>query len=77
VIERRIRPLIGESLSDTRVVMVMGARWAGKSTLCEAIDAEEQRPTVSMDDQGARERAMGLRTPKHLKELPRRESTDP
>lgn len=54
MIERRIRPLIGESLSDTRVVMVMGARQVGKSTLCEAIAASEQRPTVSMDDQGAR-----------------------
>jgi hypothetical protein len=58
VIERRIRPLVVEALKDTRVVMVMGARQVGKSTLCEAIAAEEHpATTVSLDDQGARESA--------------------
>jgi predicted AAA+ superfamily ATPase len=58
VIERRIRPLVVEALADTRVVMVMGARQVGKSTLCEAIATEEHRATtVSLDDQAARETA--------------------
>jgi hypothetical protein len=57
MIERRIRPLVVEALRDTRVVMVMGARQVGKSTLCEAIAAEENRAMVSLDDQGARETA--------------------
>jgi predicted AAA+ superfamily ATPase len=37
--------------------MVMGARQVGKSTLCEAIAAEDHRATVSLDDDGARETA--------------------
>ncbi|MGP0100199.1 MAG: ATP-binding protein [Solirubrobacteraceae bacterium] len=58
VIERRMRPLVVEALRDTRVVMVMGARQVGKSTLCQAIAAEEHPATsVSLDDQGARETA--------------------
>ena len=57
MIERRIRPLVLEALGDTRVVMVMGARQVGKSTLCEAIAAEDHRATVSLDDDGARETA--------------------
>jgi predicted AAA+ superfamily ATPase len=57
VIERRIGPLVLEALRDTRVVMVMGARQVGKSTLCEAIAAEDHRATVSLDDDGARETA--------------------
>ncbi len=58
MIERRIRPLIGEALADTRVVMVMGARQVGKSTLCEAIAAADGRQTVSLDDQAPRENAI-------------------
>jgi predicted AAA+ superfamily ATPase len=57
MIERRIGPLIGDALADTRVVMVMGARQVGKSTLCEAIAAAERRHTVSLDDQAPRENA--------------------
>jgi uncharacterized protein len=58
VIERRMRPLVVEALRDTRVVMVMGARQVGKSTLCQAIAAEEHPATsVSLDDRGARETA--------------------
>lgn len=54
MIERFIHPLVTEALSDTRVVMVMGARQVGKSTLCEAI-ATRDRPaaTVSLDDDAA------------------------
>jgi uncharacterized protein len=58
MIERLIRPRVLEALSDTRVVMVMGARQAGKSTLCEAVVAQGHPATiVSMDDQGARQTA--------------------
>lgn len=57
MIERRILPLVGESLVDTRVVMVMGARQVGKSTLCEAIAASERRQMVSLDDQAPRANA--------------------
>ncbi len=58
MIERRIRPLVVEALMDTRVVMVMGARQAGKSTLCEAIASEDHRATaVNLDDEGVRETA--------------------
>lgn len=51
MIERRIRPQVLEALADTRVVMVMGARQVGKSTLCEAI-ARNEHPSeiVSLDD---------------------------
>ena len=58
VIERQIRPRVLEALNDTRVVMVMGARQVGKSTLCESIaEAEHQAEIVSMDDKGTRETA--------------------
>ena len=47
-----------EALGDTRVVMVMGARQVGKSTLCESIaDGEYPAATVSLDEQAARETA--------------------
>jgi predicted AAA+ superfamily ATPase len=58
VIERQIRPRVLEALNDTRVVMVMGARQVGKSTLCESIaEAEHPAEIVSMDDKGTRETA--------------------
>ncbi len=59
MIERCIRPRVVEALTDTRVVMVMGARQVGKSTLCEAISAEDHpAAVVSLDDQGARQAAL-------------------
>jgi predicted AAA+ superfamily ATPase len=58
VIERQIRARIVEALGDTRVVMVMGARQVGKSTLCESIaEGEHPAATMSMDDKGTRETA--------------------
>lgn len=58
MIERQLRPRIVEALGDTRVVMVMGARQVGKSTLCESIaEGEHPATTTSMDDKGARETA--------------------
>jgi uncharacterized protein len=54
MIARHIRPLVVEALADTRVVMVMGARQVGKSTLCEAIvDEDHPAATVSLDDDAA------------------------
>jgi predicted AAA+ superfamily ATPase len=59
VIARYVRPMVVEALGDTRVVLVMGARQVGKSTLCEAIASEEHPATVvSLDDQAAREAAL-------------------
>jgi predicted AAA+ superfamily ATPase len=58
VIERRIRPQVLDALADTRVVMVMGARQVGKSTLCESIATHEHRAQiVSLDDDLPREAA--------------------
>ena len=58
MIERRIKPQVLDALGDTRVVMVMGARQVGKSTLCEAIATHEHRATViSLDDDPPREAA--------------------
>ncbi len=57
MIDRRIAPLVAEALADTRVVMVMGARQVGKSTLCESIAATDGRHTVSLDDRAPRENA--------------------
>lgn len=58
VIERQIRPRVAEALRDTRVVMVMGARQVGESTLWEGIaDGEHAAETVSMDERGTRETA--------------------
>ncbi len=59
MIERYARPLVVEALKDTRVVMVMGARQVGKSTLCEAIAADDHPSvSVSLDDQAARQAAL-------------------
>ena len=58
MIERRIRPQVLDALADTRVVMVMGARQVGKSTLCESIATHEHRAQiVSLDDDLPREAA--------------------
>ncbi|MGH2780330.1 MAG: ATP-binding protein [Thermoleophilaceae bacterium] len=59
MIERYIRPPVVEALRDTRVVLVMGARQVGKSTLCEAIaDLDHPAVSVSLDDQAARRAAL-------------------
>ena len=59
MIERYVRPLVVEGLGDTRVVLVMGARQVGKSTLCEAIAAEDHPAiAVSLDDQAVRRAAL-------------------
>jgi len=59
MIERRLRPLVVEALGDTRVVVVLGARQVGKSTLVQQI-ATVDRPAavLTLDDQATREAAI-------------------
>lgn len=59
MIERHLRPLVVEALGDTRVVVVLGARQAGKSTLVQQI-AKVDRPAavLTLDDQATREAAI-------------------
>ncbi|MBF6619505.1 MAG: ATP-binding protein [Patulibacter sp.] len=55
VIPRRIHPEVLEALADTRVVVILGARQVGKSTLVERIAAETGIKTiVSLDEQAVR-----------------------
>jgi len=80
VIARQIRPQVLDALNDTRVVMVMGARQVGKSTLCESICEREHPATiVSLDDDGPRAGAQadpagflaGLQRPTYIDEVQR------
>jgi len=53
VIERHLRPRVLEALKDTRVVVVLGARQVGKSTLVQGIAGDEWPASVlTLDDQG-------------------------
>jgi uncharacterized protein len=80
LIERRARPLIVEALGYSRVVLVLGARQVGKSTLAKQIVTSD-RPAaiVTMDDRGTREAARadphgfiaGLRGPALIDEVQR------
>lgn len=57
-VERHIEPDVCEGLTDTRVVVVLGARQVGKSTLVEQIAADEQFASViTLDDQAMRDGA--------------------
>jgi uncharacterized protein len=58
MIERHARPLIVEALSYSRVVLVLGARQVGKSTLAKQIVSSEHPATVlTLDDRATREAA--------------------
>lgn len=58
VVERHIKRDICEALADTRVVVVIGARQVGKSTLVEEIAAgEHPAEVISLDDLVHREGA--------------------
>ena len=58
LIDRHIRPHLVEALSQMRVVCLLGARQAGKTTLVRSIaDREHPAQYVSLDDRGARELA--------------------
>jgi predicted AAA+ superfamily ATPase len=59
MIERRLRPLVLDALSDTRVVVVLGARQVGKSTLVVEIASADRPATVlTLDDQATRDAAI-------------------
>jgi predicted AAA+ superfamily ATPase len=59
LVERSIRPIIAEALSDARAVCVLGARQTGKSTLVKQI-AEHEHPAtyVTLDDDATRRTAL-------------------
>jgi predicted AAA+ superfamily ATPase len=55
LIERRARGPILTALGDTRIVLVLGARQVGKSTLCASIaGGEHQATTFTLDDRATR-----------------------
>ncbi len=59
LVERSIRPIVVEALSDARAVCVLGARQTGKSTLVKQI-AEREHPAtyVTLDDDATRRAAL-------------------
>lgn len=80
IYQRANRALVIEALADTRVVLLMGARQVGKSTLAKAIVREDYPATiVNLDDQPQREAALadpegfvaGLKRPALIDEVQR------
>lgn len=58
LIERQARALIVEALTYSRVVLVLGARQVGKSTLArQIVTSEHPAEIVSLDDQATRDAA--------------------
>lgn len=56
---RVARPLVTEALADTRVVLLMGARQVGKSTLAQEIARSDHPATIiNLDEQPQREAAL-------------------
>ncbi len=52
IIDRKVRPLVESALADTRVVLIVGPRQAGKTTLARQL-AGADRPYITLDDAGA------------------------
>lgn len=80
VIERHLRPRVLEALDDTRVVVVLGARQVGKSTLVQDVATQDRPATIlTLDDQATRDAAAadptgfvaGLVTPVVIDEVQR------
>jgi predicted AAA+ superfamily ATPase len=80
LIERHLRPRVLEALDDTRVVVVLGARQVGKSTLVQDVATGDRPATIlTLDDQATREAAAadptgfiaGLVTPVVIDEVQR------
>lgn len=59
IVDRLLRPRVEEALSDTRIVVLQGARQVGKSTLAELIAQERRSLTVTLDDVDVRRFASG------------------
>ncbi len=58
-LQRNIKPLIVEALSDTRAVCLLGARQVGKSTLAKEIASGEHPASYfTLDDEGTRRAAL-------------------
>ncbi len=59
LIQRRARAAVIEALGDTRVVLVLGARQVGKSTLCSEIARDHHPATIyTLDDLATRNAAL-------------------
>lgn len=81
LLTRHAQASVDAALADTRVVIVLGARQVGKSTLLEQIASAEGsgRKVLTLDDQGVRESAAadpagfvaGLDTPVAIDEVQR------
>lgn len=52
IIDRKIRPFVEAALEDTRAVLIIGPRQAGKSTLAKQFSGAA-RPYITLDDAGA------------------------
>jgi predicted AAA+ superfamily ATPase len=52
IIDRKVRPHVETALDDTRVVLIVGPRQAGKTTLAKQL-AGADRPYITLDDAGA------------------------
>ena len=59
-VERQLRGRVQEALGDTRVVVVLGARQVGKSTLVAQIaeGEQERRQIITLDDEARRRGAL-------------------
>jgi predicted AAA+ superfamily ATPase len=58
MIGRALEPRVLEALEDPRVVVVLGARQVGKSTLVQKIASDRLgAPVLSLDDAGTRDTA--------------------
>jgi len=53
IIDRKIRPFVETALEDTRAVLIIGPRQAGKSTLARQFSGAA-RPYITLDDAGDR-----------------------
>lgn len=52
IVDRKVRPLVETALTDTRVVLIVGPRQAGKTTLARQL-SKTDRPYITLDDAGA------------------------
>jgi hypothetical protein len=58
LIPRHLSEAVRAALKDTRVVVVLGARQAGKSTLIQALAREDGRRLLTLDDAATRQAAL-------------------